>query len=108
MPGFLREGAVGLEEEGMSEPFEFDLLGLALKGLEAEAEMASVALHRAEKYAFVRADTGRLTAESRRTIHKARDADRLCTDRLEAFKRLHSPQETSFREDLQTLIESYP
>ncbi|MGE7152452.1 hypothetical protein ACQKJ1_01760 [Methylorubrum rhodesianum] len=90
----------------MTEPFEFDLVGLALMGL--EAEMASVALHKAEQYAFVHVDTGRLTTEARRAISKARDADRLCTDRLEAFKRLHSPQETSFREDLQTMIESYP
>lgn len=92
----------------MSKLFEFDLVGLALKGLEAEAEMASVALHKAEKYAFVHVDTGRLTAESRRKIGEARDADRLCRDRVAEFKRLHNPQETRFREDLQSVIEAHP
>lgn len=92
----------------MSKLFEFDLVGLALKGLEAEAEMASVALHKAEKYAFVHVATGRLTAESRRKIGKARDADRLCRDRVAEFKRLHAPLETRFREDLQSVIEAHP
>lgn len=70
--------------------------------------MAFVALHKAEKYAFVYVDIGRLTAESRRAIGKARDADHLCSDRLAAFKRQHNPQDTSFREDLQHVIEAHP